>query len=84
VSPATRRLSAEEFRELLVITYEAVLPCPSCGHETACRWPEDQDTAAQQCGACGHVFDATWPGFDFEPEVVIVRPRGQEPGRGAA
>jgi uncharacterized Zn finger protein len=61
-----------------------VLPCPSCGHDTACLWEGDQDTAAQQCAACGHVFDAAWPGFIFEPETVIVRPSGQEPGRGAA
>lgn len=62
----------------------APLICPPCGHEFTAWWIEDHETAAQRCGACGHVFDATWPGFTFEPEVVIVSPDGEVVHRGAA
>lgn len=70
------------------ISHGASLPCPSCGREVTCYWPEDEYTGSHQCGACGHVFDAAWPGFSFEPEVVIIdsgKPRGVEaPPRRAA
>jgi uncharacterized Zn finger protein len=62
----------------------ARLACPSCGRAVACRWIQGRETADQQCPSCGHVFEATWPGWDFEPETVVVYPPGQEPGRGAA
>lgn len=54
------------------IRYEAPVACPSCGRAVACRWIQGRETADQQCPACGRVFEATWPGFDFEPETVIV------------
>lgn len=60
-------------REWPPLKLYAPLTCPSCGHGFTGWWIEDHETAAQRCGACGHVFEATWPGFTFEPEVVIVR-----------
>jgi predicted RNA-binding Zn-ribbon protein involved in translation (DUF1610 family) len=62
---------------MIALSHGAVLPCPSCGHQVACRWPEGRYTADHQCPACGHVFEGTWPGFTFEPETVIARPPGQ-------
>jgi hypothetical protein len=50
--------------------YTAPLTCPSCGREFGGLWAGDK-TGPQYC-PCGHVFDATWPGFDVEPEVVII------------
>ena len=67
-----------------MIRHTAPLTCPSCGCKITGRWLSGQDTADQQCGSCGHVFEATWPGFPFEPEVVIVgRPSGEERGHDA-
>lgn len=63
-----------------LIRLSAVLPCPECQRRITCRWTEGHETASQQCPSCGHVFEATWPGFIFEPETIIVRPPGQEPG----
>jgi uncharacterized Zn finger protein len=65
------------------IRHAAPLSCPSCGCSLTGHWLSGRDSAAQQCGACGHVFEAIWPGFTFEPETVIARPSGEEPGRGA-
>ena len=62
----------------------APLACPLCAHGFTAWWTEDHETADQQCVSCGHVFDATWPGFPFEPEVVIVSPDGEVVRRGAA
>jgi uncharacterized Zn finger protein len=64
----------------------AVLPCPSCGEQVSCEWPDGSGAkgrynAAQRCGACGHEFDADWPGFTFQPERVIVRRHGEVPSR---
>ena len=63
--------------------WTAPLDCPACGAKVACRWV-GRKTGTQRCKACGHAFDATWPGFDMEPERVIIEPSGVVTGRGAA
>ena len=65
------------------LRHAAPLTYPSCGRKVDGRWPDGQYPAAQRC-ECGHVVEATWPGFTFEPELVIVGPDGKVPGRGAA
>lgn len=60
------------------LRYTAPLTCAACGREFGGLWVGER-TGPQQC-PCGHVFTATWPGFDFEPETVIVHPeRGHDP-----
>jgi hypothetical protein len=73
-----------ERRVIRRITHGAKLTCPSCGRLFDGHWLPGRDADAQQCPACGLVFEATWPGFDLEPETLVVYPPGQEPGRGAA
>ena len=67
-----------------LIRFAAPLTCASCARGLEGHWIEGHETAAQTCPSCGHMFDATWPGFDFEPERVIVRPSGEVVRRGAA
>jgi hypothetical protein len=64
------------------LRYTAPLICTACGREFGGLWVGEK-TGPQQC-PCGHVFKATWPGFTFEPEVVIVSPDGEVVRRGAA
>jgi len=58
------------------ISYTGPLACPECGSKVTGHWLSSRKTADQQCPACGHVWEATWPGFSFEPELVIVNPDG--------
>jgi hypothetical protein len=57
----------------------APLTCLSCGHEFQGEWwgnePADE-TADQRCPECGHVFEVTWPGWQIEPDVIIIEPSG--------
>lgn len=59
-------------RELPLLKLDAPLICASCGHEFEGHWTEGHETADQPCPACGHVCEATWPGFPYEPQMVIV------------
>lgn len=60
-------------------TFGGPVDCPSCGHHFIGCWV-DRRTGEQRCDACGWVFEATWPGFQFEPETIVLRPDGEEPG----